>query len=168
VYWINPIDGQQSVKKKFSGEHFTGEPPDNSHDWVLHVVRESQLASMARSVKFSSREYDLVLQEIEANTPKVPFAIEQPTGDLSLSRPSPYAAKVTRETRATRSMRWLWMGEVAADRAGYRVLATGQKGTMPVPPGIARNFPALMHLRLYGMNANGKVYELDAACRINP
>jgi hypothetical protein len=25
-----------------------------------------------------------------------------------------------------------------------------------------------MHLRLYGMNANGKVYELDSACQINP
>ena len=168
VYWTNPIDGQQSAKKKYSGEHFTGEPPDNAHDWVLHVVRESQLAGMARSVIFSSREYDLVLQEIEANTPKVPFAIEQPAGDLSLSKPNPYAAKITHETRATRSMLWLWMGDVAADRAGYRVLATGQKGTMQVPPGIAKNFPALMHLRLYGMNANGKVYELDAACRINP
>jgi hypothetical protein len=167
VYWVNPIDGEQTPKKKFSGEHFTGEPPDRSHDWVLHVVRESQLASMAKSVKFSSREQDLVLQEVEANTPKVPFAIEQPVGDLSLSRPNPYSAKITRETRATRSMRWVWMGEVAADNAGYRVLATGQKGAMQVSPGIARDFPALMHLRLYGMNANGKVYELDAACQIN-
>ncbi len=168
VYWVNPIDGEQTPKKKFSGEHFTGEPPDRSHDWVLHVVRESQLVSMARSVKFSSREQDLVLQEVEANTPKVPFAIEQPTSDLSLSKPNPYSAKITRETRATRSMRWVWMGEVAADNAGYRVLATGQKGNMQVSPGIAKNFPALMHLRLYGMNANGKVYELDAACQINP
>ena len=123
---------------------------------------------MAKSVKFSSRDQDLVLQEIEANTPKVPFAIEQPTGDLSASKPNPFAAKITRATRATRAMRWLWMGDVAADHAGYRVLATAQQGTFRMPPGIAKTFPALMHVRLYGMNANGKVYELDAACQINP
>ena len=37
-----------------------------------------------------------------------------------------------------------------------------------VPRDIASHFPALMHLRLYGMNANGKLYELDAASQINP
>ena len=37
---------------------------------------------------------------------------------------------------------------------------------MQVPASIAKNFPAVMHLRLYGMNANGKVYEADAACQI--
>jgi len=167
VFWVNPIDGE-TVRKKFSGEHFTGEPPDRSHDWVLHVVRESHMESMGRSYKFDSREFPMVLQEVEANTPKVPFAIEQPTGDLFLSHPAIYSAKLTRETRATRTMMWLWMGEVAADRQGYRVLATGQKATEPVPRDIAIHFPALMHLRLYGMNANGKLYELDAACTINP
>jgi hypothetical protein len=29
--------------------------------------------------------------------------------------------------------------------------------------GIAKNFPAVMHLRVYGMNANGKVYAIDRA-----
>ena len=167
VYWINPADGESVVtKKKFSGEHFTGEPPSRSHDWVLHLVREGHLESMNKSFKFESR--DIVLQEVEANTPKVPFVMEQPTGDLSLSKPTPYSAKLTRESRATRLMRWLWMGEVAADHQGYKVLATSQKGTLQPPHSIATNFPALMHLRLYGMNANGKVYELDSACQINP
>ncbi|MBZ5620662.1 MAG: DUF5060 domain-containing protein [Acidobacteriia bacterium] len=165
VYWINPIDGE-SIRKKFSGEHFTGEPPSRSHDWILHVVRESHLEGMNKSFKFESR--DIVLQEVEANTPKVPFAMEEPKGDLSLSKPVPYSAKLTRESRATRLMRWLWMGEVAADHQGYRVLATSQKGEMQPPRSIATNFPALMHLRLYGMNANGKIYELDSACQINP
>jgi hypothetical protein len=164
VYWVNPIDGTATpLKKKFSGEHFTGEPPDRSHDWVLHVVREGQLQSMARSVKFSSREHDIVLQEVEANTAKVPFAIEQPNGNLPADKPVPYAAKLTRESRATRSMMWLWMGEVAASRQGRRVLATGQKGTFTLPPALVRELPADMHLRLYGMNANGKIYELDTA-----
>src|SRR5262249_51687700 len=140
ILWVNPIDGEV-VRKKYSGEHFTGEPPDRSHDWMLHVVRESHLESMNRSYKFDSREYPMVLQTVEANTPKVPFTIEQPTGDLSLSKPTPYSVKIAKETRATRSMAYLWMGEVAADRQGYRVLATGPKGNMQVPRDIAKNFP---------------------------
>ena len=33
--------------------------------------------------------------------------------------------------------------------------------------GLAKNFPAIMHMRLYGMNANGKVYTMDAAFGLN-
>ena len=103
VFWINPADGE-TIRRKFSGDHFTAEPPDRSHDWVLHVVRLSHLESMNKSYKFESREDPIALQEIEANTPKVPFTIEQPTGDLSVSQPAPYSAKLTHETRATRTM----------------------------------------------------------------
>jgi hypothetical protein len=167
VFWMNPADGAVTpVKKKFSGDHFTGEPPDRSHDWVLHVVREGRLSGMNRSYKFESRE--IVLQEVEANTAKVPFVIEQPSGDISKSKPVAYSAKLTRESRATRHMWWLWMGDVAADHQGYRVLATGQKGQTTIPPDLAKNFPAILHLRLYGMNANGKVYEVDSGLQINP
>ena len=166
IYWIDPATGESSKARKFSGEHFTGEPPDRSHDWVLHVVREGHLESMNRSYKFESRQ--IVLQEIEANTPKVPFAIEQPQGELFLSKAVPYSAKITRETRATRSMTWLWTGDVGADHQGYRVLGTAQKGSMQPPRDIALSYPAAMHLRLYGMNANGKVYEVDSGCTIQP
>ena len=165
LYWVNPATGE-STKGKFKGEHFTGEPPDRSHDWILHVVREGRLEGMNKSYKFESRE--IVMQEIESNTPKVPFTIEQPVQDPSVRVPPPYAAKLTRETRATRSMMWLWTGDVSADAQGYRVLATGPKGTMRPLTGIAKNFPATMHLRLYGMNANGKVYAIDRALTINP
>jgi hypothetical protein len=65
-------------------------------------------------------------------------------------------------------MMWLWTGEVSADGQGYRVLATGQKGVMRPLGGIARNFPAVMHLRVYGMNANGKVYAVDRAFGLEP
>ena len=166
VYWMNPIDGEVvKSKKRFSGDHFTGEPPDQSHDWVLHVVREGHLTGMNKSYKFESRE--IVLQEIESNSPKVPFAIEQPSGDIAVVLPTPYAARMTHETHATRSMWWLWTGEVAADGQGYRVVGTGQKGTLWPLAGLAKNFPAIMHLRLYGMNANGKVYTMDAALGLN-
>lgn len=39
---------------------------------------------------------------------------------------------------------------------------------MTIPPDLAVHFPAIAHLRLYGMNAMGKVYELDMGLQINP
>jgi len=102
------------------------------------------------------------LQEVEQNSDKVPFEIAEPKGDtLSLASPAPYAAKLKRETRATRSVMYLWTGEVATDGQGYRVLGTGTKGTLKIPPEIARHFPAVLQLRVAAMNANGKVYMAD-------
>jgi Domain of unknown function (DUF5060)/Protein of unknown function (DUF4038) len=172
VLWINPANGE-SVRKKFSGDHFTGEPPDRAHEWLLHLVRESTVESMNKKYKFESREdgngdpMSISLQEVEANTPKVPFVIEQPTGDISVSKPIVFSAKLTRETRATRTMMWLWTGEASGQGQGYRVLATSQKATASLPPDLAETLPAVMHLRLYGMNANGKVYEVDAGAGLN-
>jgi hypothetical protein len=164
--WINPVDGE-ITRKKFSGDHFTGEPPDKSHDWVLHLVREGRVESMNRSYKFESRE--IQLQEVEQSPEKVPFTIEQPASaaDITVGKSTAYSAKVTRDTRATRSMMWLWTGEVASDGRGYRVLGTSQQGTFTVPASLAKNYPAVMNLRLYGMNLNGKVYALDRALQIN-
>jgi hypothetical protein len=157
VLWIDPSDGE-TIRRKFNGDHFTGEPPDRTHDWVLHVVRESHLEDMNRSYYFESRDDAIQLQEVEVNPEKLPFEIEQPAGELSLSKPAPYAVKLKRATRATRSMMYLWTGEVTADGQGYRVLATGPQGTLQLPSRLATNYPANMLLRLYGMNANGKVY----------
>ena len=58
-------------------------------------------------------------------------------------------------------MKWLWTGEVAAGGQGYRVLGTGPKGTLTIPPDIAQRVPAVLQMRLVGMNANGKVYSID-------
>jgi Domain of unknown function (DUF5060)/Protein of unknown function (DUF4038) len=172
VLWIDPASGE-TVRKKFNGDHFTMEPPDRSHDWLLHLVRPSRLESMNKTYKFESREdsegnaLPITLQEVEANTPKVPFVIEQPSGDLTVSKPVPFSAKITRESRSTRAMMWLWTGDASGQGQGYRVLATAQRGDFTVPPDLAASYPAVMHLRLYGMNANGKVYELDAGCGLN-
>ncbi len=149
---------------KFKRRPLHGSPPDKSHDWVLHVVREGRVEGMNKSYKFESR--DIVLQDVESNSPKVPFTVEQQTADLHVRVSPPFAAKLTKETRATRTMMWL-AGEVSADGQGYRVLATGQKGVMR-PLAGSRNFPAVMHLRVYGMNANGKVYAIDRAFGLEP
>ena len=160
IAWFNPITGEYIRQKDFKGERFTGEPPDKTHDWVLHIFREGKKESMLQSYKFESRR--ILLQEIEQSTEKTPFAIVEPAKDpLPVGAPAPYAIKFKRETRATRSMLFLWTGEVVADGQGYRVLATGPKGEWKFPPGLARNFPALLNLRLLGMNANGKVYSID-------
>lgn len=155
VLWIDPADGA-TIRKKYSGDHFTGEPPDKTHDWLLHVVREGYIAGMNKSYYFESR--DIQLQEVEIEPAKVMFEVEQPAGDLSISKPVPYAAKIKKATRATRSVMWLWTGEVSGDRQGYRVLGTGQKGTMLPPAALALSYPTTMLMKVYAMNANGKVY----------
>jgi hypothetical protein len=164
VFWTDPATGE-TVRKKFSGDHFTGAPPDPSHDWLLHVVREGTLQSMNRSYKFESR--DIVLQEVEANPQKIPYDIATPGDDLSIGKTAPFAVKLTRQTRGTRSMMYLWTGEVTADHQGYRVLGSGAQGTMQPTSRLAVNFPAILLLRVYGMNANGKVYLLTKAVQLN-
>jgi Domain of unknown function (DUF5060)/Protein of unknown function (DUF4038) len=167
VTWINPSDGEETKEKKgYHGEHFTGSPPDSSHDWVLHVSREGHKEGMLKSYKFESRPIDM--QVVEQETGKVPFAIEQPADTtISESKPAAFAAKLTKESRATRNMMWLWTGDATVDGEGYRVLGTGQKGTLVFQPHIAINYPAVMDLRLYGINANGKVYSVDKTYQLD-
>jgi hypothetical protein len=161
VYWCNPASGEcQKEKKEFKGEKYIGQAPTASQDWVLHLSRDGRKEGMLRSYKFESRR--VLLQEVEQAPDKVPFEIESPSGDaISLSAPAEFAAKLKRETRATRNMTWLWTAEVSADGQGYRVVGTGPKGTLAIPPGIAKAFPATMHLRLTGLNGVGKVYSTD-------
>lgn len=161
VFWINPITGERIKQKKdFKGDRFTGEPPDNTHDWVLHLSREGKKEGMLRSYKFESRR--IIMQEVEVSRTKVPFEITAPSGDsVSAANPGEYGAKITRDTRATRSMMWLWTGEVTARGQGYRVVGTGQQGKLNIPPGLAQGLPATLGIRVFAMNANGKVYSLD-------
>ena len=165
IAWVNPITGERLKQKDFKGERFTGEPPDKSHDWVLHVSREGRKEGMLRSYKFESRQ--IGMQEIEQALAKVPFEIVQPAQDaIPAGQPVPYEAKIKRETRATRSMMWLWTGEVTTGAQGYRALATGASGKLRVPPGLSKQYPATLLMRLYGMNANGKIYSLDRPYRL--
>ena len=114
--------------KKFTGDHFTGAPPDSSHDWVLHVVREGHAGEHEPLVQVRIARHRCCRRS-RPIPQKVPFEIEQPPGDLSVSKPAPYAAKITRETRATRSMMWLWTGEVTAD-AGLSRAGHGPEGNL--------------------------------------
>jgi hypothetical protein len=165
VAWFNPITGEYLKQKDWKGDKWTGEPPSKDQDWVLHISREGKKEGMLRSYKFESRPP--VMQEVEQSAQRVPFEIAEPTGDtISQKNPGKFVIKLKRETRATRSMSYLWTGEVAAGGQGFRVLATGAQGTLRIPRGITREFPAVMNVRLVGLNANGKAYSIDRVYRL--
>jgi hypothetical protein len=167
VAWVNPLNGERSKEKGYNGEHFTGGPPDRSHPWVLHISREGSKEGMLKSWKFESRP--VPVQEIEQNPAKTPFEIDVPKeGDISISRAPYFAIKVKRETRGTRSLLIEWMGEVPIDGEGYRVVGSGREGTMRIPKSIAKNYPAVMSLRMAVLNANGKAYIVDKVYRLVP
>ena len=65
-------------------------------------------------------------------------------------------------------MMYLWTAEVATDGQGYRVAGTGSQGTLRIPADIAKHYPAVLQLRLAGMNANGKVYTADKIIQLGP
>jgi hypothetical protein len=167
VAWINPATGERLKQKGYNGEHFTGEPPDASHDWVLHISREGHKEGMLKSYKFESRPAPV--QEIEQSPQKIPFDIATPSSnDVSVLHPPYYALKIKRDTRATRSFLVEWTGEVVLDGEGYRVVGSGREGTMQIPRSIVKNFPAVLSLRVAALNANGKAYVLDKVYRLNP
>lgn len=161
VGWFNPLTGETTWdKKKYHGEHFTGQAPDASHPWVLSLARLGRMEGMLRSYKFDSR--DVPVQVVETNPQKLPFEITAPSSDpLIVSLPTQYAVKLTRQTRATRQMMYLWTGDVAADGQGVRVLGTSATGTFSISPFTAVNYPAVLSVRVTALNANGKAYSAD-------
>jgi Domain of unknown function (DUF5060)/Protein of unknown function (DUF4038) len=160
IQWLNPSTGESLEQKKYNGEHFTGEAPDGSHPWVLYIAREGHKEGMLKSYKFESRP--VPVQEIETDLKKVPFEIAAPPGNgLVVGVPTQFSVKLTRENRATRSMLFLWTGEVVADGQGFRVLGTGSPGTFVVPAAVAANFPAVLSVHLTALNAHGKAYQTD-------
>ncbi len=160
VQWLNPATGETVDQKKYKGEHFTGQVPDASHPWVLYIAREGHKESMAKSYRFDSRP--VPVQEIETDSNKLPFVIVAPAGNtIEAGKPAQFSVKLTRTTRATRSMLFLWTGEVVPDGRGFRVLGTGSPGTFVVPASLADDFPAVLSVHLTALNALGKAYAVD-------
>jgi len=167
VSWINPANGERTKQKDYRGERFTGEPPDRSHDWVLHISREGEKAGMLKSYKFESRA--VPVQEITLAGEKPVFDIPEPEeNEVSMAHPLHFSLKIKKDTRATRSLLVEWTAEVSADGAGYRVIGTGKEGTLKVPASIVKNFPAVLSLHANIVNANGKAYMVDRIFRLVP
>ncbi len=166
VAWINPETGEQIKGKGYKGKHFTGEPPDKSHDWVLHVSREGHKEGMLKSWKFESRR--VPIQEIETNPKNMPFEVAQPDGDISMALPPRYSLKIVRPTRGTRELLVEWTAEVVLDGEGFRVAGTGREGTLHIPQEIVHKLPGVLSLRVSILNANGKAYAIDKVYRLGP
>jgi len=166
VAWINPATGERIKAKGYKGKHFTGEPPDKSHDWVLQVSREGTKEGMLKSWKFESRR--VPIQEIETAPQKMPFEVAQPDGDISMAVPPRYSLKILRPTRATRDLLAEWTAEVVLDGEGYRVVGTGSEGTLHIPKEIVHKLPGTLSVRVSILNANGKAYAIDKVYRLLP
>ncbi len=163
--WINPANGEEIPLKDYRGEVFSRPTPDNSHDWILQFEREGHKEAMLRSVRFES--IDPPVQEVETNTAKIPFEIVDPPGDVvSSAVPTPFQVKITRANRATRTMQYVWWGEVVPGTEGARVLAFGSSGNFTLPKDLTREPGSTLNLRLLAINANGKAYELDKVYRL--
>lgn len=158
--WVNPITGEEIPLKDYKGEVFSRQTPDSSHDWVLQVPREGRKASMLRSYYFESQ--DPPVQEIESDPSKLPFQITEPSGEsINPKVPTPFRVKVSRSNRATRSMQFVWWGEVVPGDIGARVLAVGSFGNFTIPPELLKSGSETLNVRIQALNANGKAYELD-------
>jgi hypothetical protein len=165
--WFNPATGEIVNIKDFKAERFTGEPPTKDHDWVLHLSRDGRKEGLLKSYKFESRP--VPLQEVETQPRMVPFEMVEPSqNDISISKDVTFSVKIKRDTRGTRSMMYLWTGEVVPEGHGFRVLATGKEGTFRIPKDIIKNFPGVLSLRLAALNANGKIYYIDKIFKLVP
>ena len=79
---------------------------------------------MLRSVRF--RIQDPPVQEVESDPSKVPFEIVDPAGDqINPQSPRPFKVKITRTNRASRTMQFVWWGEVVAGRRGRPAPGSG-------------------------------------------
>ena len=164
--WINPATGEEIPLKDTKTEVFSRATPDNTSDWILYLPREGRKESMARSYYFES--HDPPVQEPESDAAKTPFVIVDPPGDtISASVPAPFKIKITKSNRATRSMQYVWWGEVVSGGEGARVMAMGPSGQLTLPEALAKP-GALLTVRLLAINANGKAYELDRVYTLAP
>jgi hypothetical protein len=102
------------------------------------------------------------------NPAKVPFNIAQPAGEeIDSTRPIAYRVKLTRTNRSTRTMQYVWIGEIVAEGEGPRVLALGASGSFEFPPNLSKTRPAILNLRVNAINANGKAYLFEKAYQIS-
>ncbi len=165
--WINPTTGEETVEKNWRGEVFSRPTPDSSHDWLLDIEREGHKESMLRSVRFES--IDPPVQEVESDTSKIPFDVVDPPGEeINTKRPVPFKIKVTRANRGSRTMQYVWWGEVVANGTGSRLLGVGSNGTFTIPGDLIKEPGQTLSLRVEAINANGKAYEIDKVYKLSP
>jgi hypothetical protein len=162
IWWLNPLTGEAAKEKKdWKGDIWTGEPPDKTHDWVLHLSRDGKKEGMLKSYKFES--WPVFIQEPERDAKKAPFDLIAPAADATLvtGQPVKYTVKLKRQTGGTRRMSYVISGEVVRDGQGNRILATGPSGEFTIPADVLTGAPSVINLRVAALNAPGKLYLID-------
>jgi len=118
------------------------------------AIARKQKESMLKSYRFDARA--VVLQEVGRARKKSHSTWWSRRRTRCRSR-SPRLCRET-EARDASDPRH----DVAVDRRGclgrpgLSRVGTGPKGTLKIPPDIAKHFPAVLQLRVTGMNANGR------------
>jgi hypothetical protein len=160
IYWLNVASGEiRKEKKDWKGETYTAQTPGEG-EWVLHLSRDGRKEGMLRSYKFESRPF--LQQEIEIARARLPFTLAAPAdGELPVGTPIPYSIKLNKETRASKAMQYVIVGESVRDGQGARVLASGAEGRFTIPKQLVKSVPATLSLRVYGLNGVGKLYAED-------
>ncbi|MBN9659761.1 MAG: DUF5060 domain-containing protein [Acidobacteria bacterium] len=162
VYWVNPSTGEAVKEKKdWKGELYEGTPPDATRDWILHLSRDGRKEGMLKSYKFES--WPIPVQEPERSAVKAPFELVSPASDtvLKAGEPVKFEIRLKKKTAGTRRMMFMLAGEIVPDGQGTRILATGTDGTLVVPAVMLAKSEGPMNVRLYALNAPGKLYILD-------
>jgi hypothetical protein len=169
IEWINPATGAVTPLKEFKDSIWVGSAPTADSDWVLHICREGRVRGLSKSYKFESRY--VPLQDPETVLAKIPFEVNEPKAmavPLAGQNQAPFAVKLTRESRATRSMMYLWVAEDTVTGQGARVIGTGAEGFLRFQMRAIGKPPVVVNVRVYGMNAVGKVYVVDKVYRLEP
>lgn len=165
VAWIDPATGDRVPLKDLKGTTtFSGEPPDKTHDWVLHVSREGHKEGLLKRYKFESRP----IRVQQAETSAIPFEIEMPSGDISVQDPGSYLLKIGRATKATRELLVSWTAELTTGDEGGRIVGVGKEGELQLPAVFAGRAPALITLHVSVLNASGKLYFVDRVFKLVP
>jgi hypothetical protein len=166
AHWINPASGETIELKDVKQDAFSEPTPSGTGGWLLQLERTGKKESMLKSYRFES--VSAPIQEIELDPTKVPFEIVEPPGDeIEVGKPATYGIKITRANRATRSMEYLWAGEIVAEGEGPRVLALGASGSFELPAQLMKTRSAMLNLHVAAINANGKAYSVSKVYQIS-
>jgi hypothetical protein len=166
AHWINPVSGETIELKDVKQDAFSEQTPGGKGGWLLQLERTGKKASMLKSYRFES--VSAPIQEIELDPAKVPFQIVEPAGqEMEAGKPATYEIKITRANRATRSMEYLWTGEIVAEGEGPRVLALGASGSFEFPAQLMKTRSALLNVTVSAVNAVGKAYSISKVYQIS-
>ena len=168
VSWYNPADGSWfDQKKKFKGDRYRSQTPDDQRDWVLYLRREGKKQGYNKSFILESTTPRI--RDVEHSSSALPFEIQLPEGnEIRAGQEHLFNATLTKNTIAAKRMIWLWKGEVAGSGRRARVLGTSQGGSFAVPAGLAASYPATLSVRVVGLDGAGRIFEAFRPYALSP